>query len=79
MKPSCKGLQCKAMIKLTIEDKVFLQQLNSRVNSVKELTSPSVMQEIAKAAFTITGSQFAFASSGFPTGYSGMSFLAIGN
>lgn len=59
MKPSCKGLQYKAMIKLTIEDKVFLQQLNSRVNSVKELTSPSVMQEVAKAAFTITGSQFA--------------------
>lgn len=47
------------MIKLTIEDKVFLQQLNARVNDVKELTSPSVMQEIAKAAFTITGSQFA--------------------
>lgn len=47
------------MIKLIIEDKVFLQQLNNRVNSVKELTSPSVMNEIAKAAFSITGSSFA--------------------
>ncbi len=46
------------MIKLNIDSKTFINQIMSKVDSAKELTSPTVMQEIAKAAFTITGERF---------------------
>lgn len=46
------------MLQLKVEDKVFLKQLNDKIDAIKELASPTVMQEIAKAAFVITGEKF---------------------
>ena len=46
------------MLQLKIEDKVFLSQLTDKIDAIKELASPTVMQEIAKAAFVITGEKF---------------------
>jgi hypothetical protein len=46
------------MLQLKVEDKVFLKQLNDKIDAMKELASPTVMQEIAKAAFVITGEKF---------------------
>ena len=47
------------MIKLTIDSSNFSKGLNQLQDSLNELVSPSVLTEIAKAAFTITGKRFA--------------------
>lgn len=49
------------MIKLTIDKNVFIDQILYKVQGIEELTRPTVLQEIAKAAFTITGEAFALA------------------
>ena len=49
------------MLKLTIDSKVFLSQINEKIDAVKELASPKTMQEVSKAAFSITGRKFVLA------------------
>ena len=46
------------MIKLNINTGQFIQELNSKIAGIEELTSPTVLQEISKAIFTITGERF---------------------
>jgi len=49
------------MIKLTINPKDLtnlMKEINLKVSGIEELTKPTVLQEIAKAAFTITGKRF---------------------
>lgn len=46
------------MFQLKIEDKVFLNQIDQKIDAIKELTSPKVIEEIAKAAFVISGEKF---------------------
>lgn len=46
------------MLQLKLENKIFIQQIQDKVNSARQLTSSSVMQEIAKVAFTLTGERF---------------------
>lgn len=47
------------MLQLKLEDKIFIAQINKTVEGIKELTKPTVLQEIAKAAFVILGERFA--------------------
>lgn len=46
------------MIQLQIDTKAMIEELDNKISGIKELTSPSVLQEIAKATFTITGKRF---------------------
>jgi hypothetical protein len=46
------------MIKLTIHSNNLTDRLQGIKNSVEELVAPTVLQEIAKAAFVITGERF---------------------
>jgi len=46
------------MIQLQIDTKQMIQELDNKIAGIKELTSPTVLQEIAKATFTITGNRF---------------------
>jgi len=46
------------MIKLTIDNSNFINKIKSYTNAVEELTKPSVVDEVAKAAFAITGEKF---------------------
>jgi len=46
------------MIKLTINSSNLTNKLNELSGSIKELVSPIVLQEVAKAAFMITGKRF---------------------
>jgi hypothetical protein len=46
------------MIQLKLDSKIFIQQINQKVDGIKELTRPTTLQEIAKAAFTILGERF---------------------
>jgi hypothetical protein len=46
------------MIKLTINSSNLSNKLNELSGSIKELVSPTVLQEVAKAAFVITGHRF---------------------
>lgn len=49
------------MIKLTISKDVFMAQILEKISALEELLSPTVMQEIAKGAFTILGERFVLA------------------
>jgi hypothetical protein len=46
------------MIQLQIDTKTMIAEIDHKIAGIKELTSPSVLQEIAKATFTITGNRF---------------------
>lgn len=46
------------MIKLTINKDVFISEIQQRIDAAKELVAPTVLQEIAKASFTILGERF---------------------
>lgn len=46
------------MLQLKIENEVFAKQINQSISALKELTSTQVLQEIAKAAFVISGEKF---------------------
>jgi len=50
------------MIKLSISKDVFMSQIAEKVYAIEELVSPTVLQEIAKGAFTILGERFVFAA-----------------
>jgi len=49
------------MITLNINANNLISRVEEVVNSAKELSRPTVLQEIAKAVFTITGERFALA------------------
>jgi len=46
------------MIRLQIDTKAMIDELDNKISGIKELTSPSVLNEVAKATFTITGRRF---------------------
>jgi hypothetical protein len=46
------------MIQLQIDTGAMIAELDNKIAGIKELTSPSVLTEIAKATFTITGNRF---------------------
>lgn len=46
------------MIQLQINAKTLISEIDNKLSGIKELTAPTVLQEIAKAAFTITGERF---------------------
>ena len=46
------------MIKLQISSSALAEQINNRIIGLEELTKPAMLQEIAKAAFTILGERF---------------------
>lgn len=46
------------MLQLKLDSKIFIQQINQKVDGIKELTRPTTLQEIAKAAFVILGERF---------------------
>jgi hypothetical protein len=49
------------MIKLAINKDVFISQILEKVSAIEELLSPTVLQEVAKGAFTILGERFVVA------------------
>ena len=64
MKQFCKGFQYRTMIQLTINPKDIqnlYEELNLKLQGLKQIISPTSADEIAKAAFTLTGKRFVLA------------------
>jgi len=52
-------------VKLEVDSKQLVQQLEGFVESLDELTAPSVLSQIARATFSITGERFMIAADNY--------------
>ena len=53
------------MLRLQVDTKELMGEIENKILGLKELTAPTVLQELAKAVFTITGERFMIAADSY--------------